>query len=70
MIFAMQSFANQMLIDARSETSPETPAGPRLSRRLLSTTSLKNLPSKHGLALPFVVDRKRNWQRKSRRISI
>lgn len=49
-------FANQNLIDAAGETSPETPAGPTTA----AATAIHNFADKfaqqHGLALPFVVD--------------
>jgi protein-disulfide isomerase len=55
--FRDEVFANQMLIDAAGETSPETPAsGPTAT----TTAAIHNFADKfaqaHGLALPFVID--------------
>ena len=55
--FRDQVFANQALIDAAAETSPETPAAGATSA---STAAIHNFADKfaqaHGLALPFVID--------------
>jgi protein-disulfide isomerase len=49
-------FANQQLIDAAGETSPETPAGPTTA----AATAIRNFAEKfaqqHDVQLPFVID--------------
>jgi protein-disulfide isomerase len=49
-------FANQMLIDAAGETSPETPAGPTTAASAAIHNFAEKFAQQHGLALPFVVD--------------
>jgi protein-disulfide isomerase len=54
--FRDQVFANQQLIDAAAETSPESPAGPTAA----SATAVRNFADKfaqqHDVVLPFVID--------------
>ncbi len=49
-------FANQLLIDAAAETSPETPAGPTPAATAAIHNFAEKFAQEHGLALPFVVD--------------
>ena len=49
-------FANQNLIDAAGETSPETPAGPTTAAAAAIHNFAEKFAQEHGLALPFVVD--------------
>src|SRR5580658_5915785 len=54
--FRDQVFANQNLIDAAGETSPETPAGPTTAAAAAIHNFAEKFAQEHGLALPFVVD--------------
>jgi protein-disulfide isomerase len=54
--FRDQVFANQNLIDAAGETSPETPAGPTTAAAKAIHDFAEKFAQEHGLALPFVVD--------------
>ena len=63
-------FANQQLIDAAGETSPETPAGPTTAASAAIHNFAEKFAQQHGVALPFVSIRKRSWLLKSRRTSI
>jgi protein-disulfide isomerase len=49
-------FANQALIDAAGETSPQTPAGPTTAAAAAIHNFAEKFAQEHGLALPFVVD--------------
>jgi protein-disulfide isomerase len=49
-------FANQNLIDAAGETSPETPGGPTTAAAGAIHNFAEKFAQEHGMALPFVVD--------------
>src|ERR1700761_7210134 len=49
-------FANQNLIDAAADTSPESPAGPTTAAAAAIHNFAEKFAQEHGLALPFVVD--------------
>ena len=49
-------FANQQLIDAAGETSPETPAGPTTAASAAIRNFAEKFAQEHGVALPFVID--------------
>ena len=49
-------FANQQLIDAAGETSPETPAGPTTAAAAAIRNFAEKFAQQHGIALPFVID--------------
>jgi protein-disulfide isomerase len=49
-------FANQQLIDAAGETSPENPSGPTTSAAAAIHNFAEKFAQDHGIAFPFVVD--------------
>jgi protein-disulfide isomerase len=49
-------FANQQLIDAAGETSPENPSGPTTAAAAAIHNFAENFAQQHGIAFPFVVD--------------
>jgi protein-disulfide isomerase len=49
-------FANQQLIDAAGETSPETPTGPTTAAAAAIHSFAEKFAQAHGIAFPFVVD--------------
>jgi protein-disulfide isomerase len=54
--FRDQVFANQNLIDAAGETSPETPAGPTTAAAAAIRNFAEKFAQQHNIELPFVVD--------------
>jgi protein-disulfide isomerase len=54
--FRDQVFANQNLIDAAGETSPETPAGPTTAAAGAIRSFAEKFAQQHNIELPFVVD--------------
>ncbi len=49
-------FANQQLIDAAGETSPETPAGPTTAAAAAIRNFAEKFAQQHSIELPFVID--------------
>src|SRR5277367_7155392 len=49
-------FANQNLIDAAGETSPETPAGPTTAASAAIRNFAEKFAKEHSIELPFVID--------------
>jgi protein-disulfide isomerase len=54
--FRDQVFANQNLIDAAAETSPETPSGPSTAASAAIRNFAEKFAEQHSIELPFVVD--------------
>ena len=49
-------FANQQLINAAGDTSPETPTGPTTAAATAIHNFAEKFAQQHGIAFPFVVD--------------
>jgi protein-disulfide isomerase len=54
--FRDEVFANQNLINAAAETSPETPSGPSAQAAAAIHNFAEKFAQAHGVELPFVVD--------------